>query len=218
MPCAASGRPTLARVDQRRWVVLLSFSAAVGLIALASNITTIAQMSGQANEVLAVRLTISKLVNSGTVWAGLGIVAGWWVGRWTWAIPGAVLACGTALVAHYAVGQAVGLFDATVWLANLLWFVAALLVGPVLGLIGALARHTGPLGTAAALVLPLGAVTEPFLLGMFEVPAILPWPVRMATTVCGVVLVLAGMVGGVAVIRARRPGRRRAIEPVTVGS
>ncbi|MBP6995047.1 MAG: hypothetical protein KBB39_02785 [Phycicoccus sp.] len=199
-------------MDRRRGLVLLMASAALGLLALASNVTTTAQLSGEANDVLAARLIVSKLVNSGTVWAGIGIVAGWWVGRWTWAILGAVVASETALAVHYAVGEAVGMYDDTVWLSNVHWFIAALIVGPVLGVIGSLARRAGALGTAAALALPLGALIEPFLLGMFTMDPIFPWPQRLATAVCGGILVVAGVVGAMLVLRSRAGSPRRRLE------
>ncbi|NLJ55268.1 MAG: hypothetical protein GX344_14235, partial [Intrasporangiaceae bacterium] len=53
------------------WVRALAVAAAIGIIALVSNITSVAQLSGEADTWLTIRFTMSRLVNSGTVWAGL---------------------------------------------------------------------------------------------------------------------------------------------------
>lgn len=71
----------------------------------------------------------------------------------------------------------------------------------VLGPIGALARRADLVGTVARLVVPAGSLAEPFVQGMFTRPHIMPWPDRLASSVCGVALVAAGIL---AVLRAGR--------------
>lgn len=179
-------------------------AVAVALVSLASNVTSESQLSAQANTLLAVRSTISKLVNSGAVWAGLPILSGWLVRRPLHAVAAGIVASVLALVVHYGVGRLFGMFDETVWAGNRVWFVLALVAGGPLGLLGAAARGSGVWGLIARLVVPAGAVLEPFYLGMFSVPAIVPWPTRIASVAAGVVLVVSGLVVGAMLIRQRR--------------
>lgn len=56
----------------------------------------------------------------------------------------------------------------------------------------------------ARLVVPAGAVLEPFVIGMFTTPAIMPWPGRVASVISGLVLLTAGTVGCLTVLVAAR--------------
>jgi len=180
-------------------------AVAVALVSLASNVTSVSQLSAESNTLLAVRSIISKLANSGAVWAGLPILAGWLVRRPLQAFAAGIVASLMALLVHYGVGRLFGMFDATVWAGNQMWFALALVAGGPLGLIGAAARRSGPWGLLASLVVPAGAMLEPFYLDMFSVPTIMPWPGRVASVAAGVVLVVAGVVGaGAVLIRHRR--------------
>ena len=185
---------------RRGWWLVLAASVALALVSLASNITTMAQISAEANTLLAIRSTISKLVNSGAVWGGLPILSGWLVRRPVHAAAAGIAACLVALVVHYGVGRLLGLFDPTVWTENRHWIALAAVVGGPLGLIGAAARRGDRWGLLARLVVPVGAFLEPFYVGMFAMPAIMPWPSRVSSIVCGVVLLAAGTSGGAAAL------------------
>lgn len=190
---------------RRGWWLVLAASVALALVSLASNVTTMAQMSAEANTLLAVRSTISKLVNSGAVWGALPILSGWLVRRPVHAAAAGIVACLIALLVHYGVGRLLGLFDPTVWTENQHWIGLAVVVGGPLGLIGAAARRVDRWGLMARLVAPVGAVLEPFYVGMFTMPAFVPWPSRVSSIVCGVVLLAAGTSGGAApVVRHKR--------------
>lgn len=186
-------------------------SVVVAWASLASNITTVAQMSGQANALKAARLTVSMLLNSGTVWAGLPILAGWLVRRPFQAALAGVFSAELALVLHYATGRLIGVFEPGIWRENDYWFVFGLFCA-LLGPIGALARRVDGIGLLARLVVPAGALAEPFVVGMFAVPRLLPWPNRLASAACGSVLVGLGLVGAVVLVRGQlrrqRAGRR----------
>ena len=190
----------------RGWCLILAASVALALVSVASNVTTMAQLSAQADNLLAVRSAVSKLVNSGTVWAGLPVLAGWLVRRRVQAAAAGIVACLIALVVHYSVGQVFGQFDSAVWVENWFWVVLAVVVGGPLGLVGAAARRIDRWGLLARLVVPVGAVLEPFYVGMFTMPAILPWPTRVSSIVSGGVLLIAGTAAGAAVFL--RQGRR----------
>lgn len=185
------------------WV--LAVASLVGIVALISNITTIAQLSGEADTLLTVRFTLSKIVNSGTVWGGLLIIGGWLVRRPVQAALAGVVAGGSALVVHYGLGRVVGAYQPDIWESNWIWFVAALIFGGPLGLIGATARRADLWALPARLVVPVAAVVEPFALGMFTPADLLPAPDRVSSAICGAVLIIAGIVGAaVVLVRWRR--------------
>lgn len=195
---------------RRAWWLVLLASVALGLVSLASNITSEAQLSGDADTFLTARFTISKLVNSGTAWAGLPILAGWLVGRRGRAAVAGIAAGLTALVTHYGVGLVFGQFDPLAWVDNSYWFVIALIVGAPLGLIGSAARRTDRWGLLASLTVPLGAILEPFYVGLFTPPAMIPTPDRVSSALTGALLLIGGVVGAIAVLRRRHRRRRLA--------
>ena len=189
---------------KRWWGLVIAAAVAVALLSLASNVTSESQLSAQANTLLAVRSTFSKLLNSGAVWAGLPILSGWLVRRPLHAFAAGIVASLLALVVHYGVGQLFGMFDETVWAGNRIWFALAVVMGGPLGVVGVVARAGGLPGSIARLVVPAGAIIEPFFRGMFSVPTLLPWPERVASVAAGVVLVATGIVGAAVLIRQRR--------------
>lgn len=197
----ASPATSVDAMSRRGWAIGIAVALAVALASLLSNITTEAQMMGQADTVKAVRLTISKLLNSGTVWAGLPILTGWLVRKRGQAAAIGIVSCLVALVGHYALGQAIGIFEPAIWQDNAMWFAFAAVLGAPLGLIGSVARHETTSGLLARLVVPAGALLEPFVVGMFTEPAILPWPVRVASAACGVALLACGAIGAALVVR-----------------
>jgi len=192
---------------RRGWGLVLVAAAVLALVSLASNVTTTSQLEADANTLLAVRTTISKLVNAGTVWAGLAVVSGWLVRRPVHAVAAGVVALLVALVVHYGVGSGLGMFEPSIWTDNREWWAAAVVLGGPLGLVGAIARRPDRWGVVARLVVPLAAVLEPIAGGMFTSPAIIPWPSRVSSTISGVVLVTVGAVGIVAVLVAARKQR-----------
>lgn len=206
------------RMQRRGWLVVLVVSTALALVSMVSNLTTEAQLSGQADTVLAVRFTISKLVNTGTVWAGLGILAGRLVRRTGQAVVAGLTALLLALVVHYGLGLLVGMFEADVWVNNSYWFLAAVVAGGPLGLIGATARRTDGRGLVARLVVPVAAIVEPFVVGMFDRPDFIPWPDRTSSVVVGVTLLIGGLTALIAVIVRWVRDRRAAESKVLTGA
>ena len=67
-------------------------------------------------------------------------------------------------------------------------------------------------GVVARLVVPVGAVLEPFVIGMFSNPAIMPWPTRVASVISGVLLLTAGAAGCITVLVAARKQQSSARE------
>lgn len=196
-------------MDRRGWKLVVVAASVLALVSLASNVTTTSQLEGEANALLAGRLSLSQIVNAGAVWAGLAVLSGWLVRRLVPAVAAGVVALLIACVVHYGVGIAFGMFDRDVWTDNSHWLLAATVVGGPLGLVGAIVRRPDPWGVAARLVVPAGAVLEPFVVGSFTTPAILPWPNRLADVISGSVLLAAGVAGGCRALAAARKRRDR---------
>lgn len=194
-------RLTVRSVARSGWARALAAALLLAICSLLSNLTTAAQLAGRADVLLAIRLVFSKILNCGTAWAGLAIVAGWCVRRMRHAGLAGILCCELALVVHYGLGNLVGAMDLSTWWDNKSWFIGALVLGGPLGACGAVARRRGWPGLAARLLIPLGAVVEPFLLHMFTAPAILPWPARLSSGICGILLLTFGLVTGYLVVQ-----------------
>ncbi|WP_430785778.1 hypothetical protein [Actinoplanes sp. G11-F43] len=195
-------------IKRRPWIGVLAAATVLALVSLASNVTTESQLSGEADTILAVRSTLSRLLNAGVVWGGLAVLAGRLVRRPLPAVAAGVLSGLAALAVHYAAGTLTGMFDADIWRYNAHWFVAAAVTGGPLGLVGAITHREDRWGLAARLVIPAGAVLEPFVLGWFTAPTLLPWPTRVAGYIAGAVLVAAGALGGLRALSRRRTGSR----------
>ena len=191
-------------MGRRGWLLLLVVASVLALVALASNATTTDQVEGQANTLLAARKTVSHLLSAGTIWAGLAVWSGWLVRGPIQAFGAGIAALVVALLVHYRVGLLLDMFDPDVWTENSSWFLAAVVLGGPLGVVGAIARRPDVWGVVARLVVPVGAVLEPFVVGMFTTPAMMPWPTRFASVSVGVLLVVGGTVGCLKVLAAAR--------------
>ena len=88
---------------RQRWMQVAV--AAVGL-AVVSLLTDL----NWGDDLALFRLTITRLANSGTAWAGLLVFAGWLVRRPLAAAAAGLVAGQLSLVAHYALGRAGGLY------------------------------------------------------------------------------------------------------------
>jgi hypothetical protein len=106
----------------------------------------------------------SMVLNSGSAWAALAVVGGWLIGRPLAGAVAGTVALVAAVVGYYAFGVLAG--DRTdVGIAGVsgavrMWALLAVVVGPVLGLAGALVHRPGAVGLIAVLVVPVGVVVE----------------------------------------------------------
>lgn len=80
----------------------------LGVISFVSNLTSIGQLSGQADVLVAARFSFSRIVNAGVVWAALSVASGYaartaWSAVW-WGTVTPLL----ALLVHYGAGEVTG--------------------------------------------------------------------------------------------------------------
>lgn len=193
------------RLRRNPWLLVLAVATVLALLSLLSNITTEAQLSGEDRALYLVRSYASRILNSGTAWAGLGVLAGWIVGRPVRGALAAVLASQWSLVAHYSLGILIGVMEWSIWAENVVWFLAAVVLSAPLGAIGAWTRRRAPWALAARLVVPAGAVLEPFVRGSFTAPpAGMVLPDRPASVAAGITILAGGLLGAILVLRSWR--------------
>lgn len=199
-----------ARFKARPLLTCVALVLCIAVASLLSNITTEAQLSGQSEAITYVRKVVSKFLNSGTLWAALGFYAGWlWSGSRTRPAPlwvpvaAAVAASLGALVGHYALGNLLGIMEASIWIENYHWFIAAVIISGPLGWLGARSAQDDRTGKLLRYLVPVGAVAEPLVTGMFWYPSGFSFPVSevLSSYTVGFVLITTGMVGAIVVQR-----------------
>ena len=108
---------------------------------------------------------LSLLMDAGWCWAALAVGMGWLAGTWARGVSAGALTLVGASVAYYVtdayvLGEPFSMFAGE----TLLWSVAGVLFGSVLGVVGAAIRRPGLLGLLAALTVPLGAAAQMILM------------------------------------------------------
>ncbi len=183
------------------WVDVAKVCAEVAVAAAIANITLPAEMAGGLQEWSVVRKTVAKLISSGTLWAALAVYAGWRYARVLPSLVAGIAALIGSLLVHYVVMMLLGVADSSAFTGNTLWFLAAIALGAPLGACGWVASRRGILGQAGRLVVPGGAVLEPFVTGAFHHPYVeIPWPERYSSTASGVVLIVLGLCAALLVV------------------
>lgn len=143
------------------------------------------------------RRVASLVVNSGAAWAGAGVLGGWLLGSALRGLAGGPVALVTAVVAYYLLGAAVGSETPDGSADQIVLFsLVALVVGPVLGVVGGTIRRRGVLGLIAALVVPLGVCAEQIWRGSSV--ELQPDPAHPAAKIVLLALALAGTAVAVA--------------------
>lgn len=200
----------LARFKARPLLTCIALVLCIAVASLLSNITTEAQLSGQSEAITYVRKVVSKFLNSGTLWAALGFYAGWlWSGSRTRPAPlwvpvaAAVAASLGALAGHYALGNLLGIMEASIWIENYHWFIAAVIISGPLGWLGARSAQDDRTGKLLRYLVPAGAVAEPLVTGMFWYPSGFSFPVSeiASSYTVGFVLITTGTIGAIMVQR-----------------
>ncbi|MBW3085067.1 hypothetical protein KEM60_01259 [Austwickia sp. TVS 96-490-7B] len=186
---------------------------ALAVVSALFNICVPPEMSGDWQVYSFVRKSISKVLSSGSVWAAVALYAGWKAPRPRLALVAGVAAAEGTLLVHYLLGVALGIYEMNILWSNNIWFFAGVLYCGPLGLCGWYAARAGWLGLAARMIVPVGAVLEPFVLRHFDVPyQQIPWPERYSNVSSGVLLVVLGVVTGAFVLQ-RGPYRLISVPP-----
>jgi hypothetical protein len=151
------------------------------------------------------------LVDAGWAWAAVGLTAGWLAGeRLRGAVAGGV-ALLVATTAYYGTDSWLrGETFSRYWPEIARWWIAAVVLGAILGGVGAVIRHPGIVGLLAGLVVPVGAALEMVLMP----PGFGGRPVPVEA-VCArwIVWAAAAVTAALVVVRATRV--RRATQPAS---
>lgn len=189
----------------RRVAAVCVALAAASLIA---NIALPPEMAGRWEVYSFLRKSVSRFLSAGTLWAAVAVYAGWQSRRPLTAIVAGVAASEATLLLHYLLGMLAGLYGVGELATNVSWFLAGVVLCGPLGLVGWLAARRGWIGLAARLLVPVAAVAEPWVLGLFVPYPELPWSVRASSILCGVLLTVAGVVAGLWVLAKGLAGFR----------
>lgn len=199
-PTSPDASGPLVRLLARPWGRVALACTALAVISLLTNLSFPAEMEGHWQVYSFLRKSLSRFANSRTLWAGAALYAGWQMrGLFPAALAGVLAAEGTLLI-HYLLGTLIGFFSVAEAASNQIWFTAGLVLCAPLGCIGHLASRPGWVGLLCRLVLPLGALLEPWVLRMFDPYPQLPWAVRCSSITCGVMLTILGAVTMVLVL------------------
>jgi hypothetical protein len=109
----------------------------------------------------AVAKVLSLLMGVGWAWAALAVALGLLAGTWARGAVAGALGLVAATVAYYVTDSLV-LGDPLALYATelVMWSVAGLVLGSVLGVVGAAIRRPGVIGLLAALTVPVGAAAQ----------------------------------------------------------
>ncbi|SPT53367.1 Uncharacterised protein [Actinomyces bovis] len=203
--------PVATRIEWRPWLAIALLSTGLAVVSLLSDLQSEALLSRSVPDQLAVaRWVLSQLLNSGVLWAGAQLLAGAVMARPLRGALAAVLTGEASLVLHYALGRLLGTMPVGVWEENAHWFVIAVIAGVPLGAMGALWRRQGLSGLVARLLVPVGAIVEPFLRHWLSSrPEVVDHstPSLVAERISGWTLLVLGAIG---IIVAVASWRRRA--------
>nr|MDT0663332.1 hypothetical protein [Micromonospora sp. DSM 115978] len=138
----------------------------------------------------------SLVLNAGWTWAATAQLAGWLASgqaRPSVGVLRGALAGGLALVCATTTYYATDLlFDGGVWWDSTTryWLIGSLLLGPPLGLVGALIRRPDPVGTLAVLLVPVGAALQ---MAVLPPPpeSLMAWPVRISVWLAAGIFIVA---------------------------
>ncbi len=165
-----------------------------------SNVTSTGQLAGHDQGLAALRKTAGKLANAGVLWGAVAVLGGWLFRRPWEAMLAGTTGLLTALVVHYGTADLTGLMPWTTWSSNQGWFIAAVVMGPPLGLIGALSRRLDLWGLLARIALPAGAVIEPFFNGWFPPMTLDTWANRVSGVAAGCVMIVGAAIWATLVV------------------
>jgi hypothetical protein len=171
-----------------RWLFVLIMGAGLGVVAAFSN-------AANADDPSQFSRALHLVFNLGTVWGAAAVIGGWLMAKAPWSVLGGPLVLIFAVLGYYVYGRVTG--DLDVGFNDLssraqLLMIALVLMGPLLGLLGGVARTGDIPGTLARVAVPVALATEiqvrfPLHSAEYSSDPLLAW-----TTTC---LLIAGVLG-----------------------
>lgn len=150
---------------KKKIIIVLCLSALLGITSLLFNLQTVDELSTEEAPLsLALRLAISYILN-GAPWGILLIISGMAGENCRQAILLSIAAALLALSVHYGLGIGLGFFEELG--DNALWFIRAIPMGIILGLVGYFSKGKNLLGNLLKMTIPLSLIIEPFSLHRF---------------------------------------------------
>lgn len=190
------------------WLTIVLVCLVIAFLSAVTNITVQAEIEGELQLYSGIRRTLAELLNSGTVWAGTTIWAGWILCKsrfWVAAIGG-IVAGELMLFAHYLFAALLNTVFPSWNLSELSenwnWVVATLVLCGPLGLIGWFSARPGRLAFLCRFAIPAGAILEPYYRGQFAFLGRQSRPEAYANAISGLVLIVFGIT--LAVVIAKR--------------
>lgn len=137
----------------------------------------------------------AKLVNSGSLWATLSFYCGSQAATSREGALAGVLSAQCALGSHYALGVLLAIYDYDAMLANVQWFIAAVVLCCPLGALGWLSRQRGAVALLARFVPAACVIADPIVTRRLSVaPVGVPWAERYSDLSSGLLLLVCGLV------------------------
>ncbi|MFF5210152.1 hypothetical protein [Streptosporangium sp. NPDC000396] len=150
----------------------------------------------------------SLLLDAGWAWAALAVAAGWLAGALARGAVAGAVALAAATAAYYCMDSLLREEPLVSYREETLyWWLASLVLGPVLGVVGARAGRPGTIGLLAKLTVPVGAIVQ-----MIFLPPGFGLTVRPAA-VWALVIVWGAAAAGIGVVVTRFAAERR-VRPV----
>lgn len=107
----------------------------------------------------------SLVVDVGWAWAALAVAAGWLAGGMVVGAVAGVVSLVSATAAYYMMDAVLREESVAGYAAEArYWWLASLMLGPLLGVVGALLVRSGVIGLFAILIVPVGALVQMLLL------------------------------------------------------
>ncbi len=191
--------------ETSRYKPVATVCVALALASLAADVTLPGELQGHLQGWSFIRKSVTKVLNSGTAWASVAVIAGWHSRRWWAAFVAGIAAAAGTLAVYYIAGVVTGLHPGGM---SGYWFQVALVLCGPLGLVGWVAARRDWTGVMARLVVPVGAVAEALFMDHFVQPYPgRPWAERWSDVSSGVLLVALGVLGaGWLLVRGSRLG------------
>ncbi|MFI5504720.1 Uncharacterised protein [Corynebacterium kutscheri] len=104
------------------------------------------------------------------------------------------------LIIHYIACVILGIYGLNIFSNDFLWFIVALIFGPIFGLLGFFSQKIPKI----ELIIPLLFIAEPFLRGYLPARTDLPWPTYLADLIASVLLIIIGLVLAIVFLRKNK--------------